>query len=75
MDTNLHLRIIERIKIAMFAVFALNVVRIAYRTWRYGGSKKFTDVKYDFGEPPEGEEPSAELPPGYYEVTEVTEGE
>jgi hypothetical protein len=71
MDTNLHLRIIERIKIAMFAVFALNVVRIAYRTWRYGGSKKLTDVKYDFGEPPEGVEPS-ELPPGYYEVTEVT---
>ncbi len=70
MDTNLHLRIIERIKIAMFAVFALNVVRIAYRTWRYGGSKKLTDVKYDFGEPPEVE-PSGELPPGYYEVTEV----
>ena len=72
MDTNLHLRIIERIKIAMFAVFALNVVRIAYRTWRYGGSKKLTDVKYDFGEPPDGVEPSGELPPGYYEVTEVT---
>lgn len=67
MDTNLHLLIIGRIKAAMFVLFGLNVVRIAYRTWKYGGSTNLTDVKFDFGEPPEITGTN-EAEPQYYEV-------
>lgn len=54
MENNVHIRIVGALKIAMFAAFGLNLVRIAYRTWRYGGSKEMRDDTFDFGEDPEG---------------------
>lgn len=54
MENNVHIRIVGALKIAMFVAFGLNLVRIAYRTWRYGGSKEMRDDTFDFGEDPEG---------------------
>ena len=48
-----HIEIVHRIKVLMFALFAANLVRIAYRTWKYGGSKELREDKFDFGEDPE----------------------
>ena len=53
MEGNVHIRIVRVAKAAMFALFGLNLVRIAYRTWRYGGSKELKEETFDFGEPPE----------------------
>lgn len=52
MENNVHLRIVRALKIVMFAVFGLNLVRIAYRTWKYGGSKEMREDSFDFGEDP-----------------------
>ena len=54
MENNVHIRIVGALKIAMFVAFGLNLVRIAYRTWRYGGSKEVRDDTFDFGADPEG---------------------
>lgn len=48
-----HLRVVRCIKLAMFALFGLNLARIAYRTWKYGGSKEMQEDTFDFGEDPE----------------------
>lgn len=48
-----HFKIVKCLKIAMFAVFGLNLVRIAYRTWKYGGSKEMREDTFDFGEDPD----------------------
>jgi hypothetical protein len=51
MENNVHLRVVRALKIVMFVVFGLNLVRIAYRTWKYGGSKELREDSFDFGEP------------------------
>ena len=46
MENNVHIRVVRALKIVMFAVFGLNLVRIAY-----GGSKEMREDSFDFGEP------------------------
>lgn len=51
MENNVHIRVVRTLKIVMLAMFGLNLVRIAYRTWKYGGSKEMREDSFDFGEP------------------------
>ena len=53
MDSGMHLRVVRYVKVGMFVLFGLNLVRIAYRTWKYGGSKEMREDTFDFGEEPE----------------------
>lgn len=41
-----HFKIVRLLKILMFTVFAINAGRIAYRTWKYGGSKEVHTDKW-----------------------------
>ena len=60
MEENVHIRVARVLKVLMFAAFGLNLVRIAYRTWKYGGSKELREETFDFGEDPLGEEGEGE---------------
>lgn len=53
MENSIHIRIVGCLKTAMFVLFGINLVRIAYRTWKYGGSKEMREDTFNFGEPPE----------------------
>ena len=53
MTLDKHIQVVRCIRAALFAVFAANLVRIAYRTWKYGGSKEIREDKFDFAEEPE----------------------
>lgn len=46
----MHLRVVKYVKVGMFVLFGLNLARIAYRTWKYGGSKEMREDTFDFGE-------------------------
>lgn len=48
-----HIQIVHGIKVALFVMFAVNLVHIAYRTWKYGGSKELREDQFDFAEDPE----------------------
>lgn len=50
MNIEMHMRVARILKVAMFAAFGLNLVRIAYRTWKYGGSKELREDTFKFGE-------------------------
>ena len=44
-----HKRIIFALKAVLFTMFALNLVRVFIRTWKYGGAKSHVTVQYDDG--------------------------
>lgn len=44
-----HKRIIFALKTVLFTLFALNLVRVFIRTWKYGGAKSHVTVQYDDG--------------------------
>jgi hypothetical protein len=46
-----HKKIISVLKVLLFGAFAINLVRVFIRTWKYGGSKSSVTVKYDDGIP------------------------
>jgi hypothetical protein len=48
-----HKTIIKWLKIVLFSAFAVNILRVCIRTWKYGGSKSTVTVQYDDGMPPE----------------------
>ena len=48
-----HKKIISGIKIVLFTIFVMNLIRVFVRTWKYGGSKSTVTVQYDDGIPPE----------------------
>lgn len=52
MEESFHNRVVKYAKIAMFVAFGVNLVRIAWRTWKYGGSKEVREDTFDFGEDP-----------------------
>ncbi len=51
-----HKKIITALKIILFSAFAINLVRVFVRTWKYGGAKSTVTVQYDDGisEDPQG---------------------
>jgi hypothetical protein len=51
-----HKTIIKWLKIVLFSAFAVNLLRVFIRTWKYGGSKSSVTVQYDDGIP-DGMEP------------------
>lgn len=42
-----HFGNVRAIKVAMFAAFAVQVARILYRTWVYGGSRTLETESWD----------------------------
>lgn len=48
METSTHLRIVHSLKILMVAIFGANLLRIVYRTVKYGGSTGTETHTYDF---------------------------
>lgn len=48
-----HKNIIKWLKIVLFSAFAVNLLRIFIRTWKYGGSKSSVTVSFDDGIPSE----------------------
>ncbi len=46
-----HKTIIKWLKIILFSAFAVNLLRVCIRTWKYGGSKSSVTVQYDDGLP------------------------
>ena len=46
-----HKKIISVLKVLLFGAFAINLVRVFIRTWKYGGSKSSVTVQYDDGLP------------------------
>lgn len=52
MDFDFHMRVVRIAKAAMFTLFAANLVRIVYRTWKYGGSKERREDTFDLAEDP-----------------------
>ena len=46
-----HKKIISVLKLLLFGAFALNLIRVFIRTWKYGGSKSSVTVQYDYGIP------------------------
>lgn len=48
-----HKNVIKWLKILLFSAFAVNLLRIFIRTWKYGGSKSSVTVSFDDGIPPE----------------------
>lgn len=47
MKLKTHETIIFWVKAIMFTAFALNIVRVCVKTWKYGGAKSRTVVSYD----------------------------
>lgn len=52
-----HKNVIKWLKILLFSAFAVNLLRIFIRTWKYGGSKSSVTVSFDDGIPPEDNMP------------------
>lgn len=48
-----HKNVIKWLKILLFSAFAVNLLRIFIRTWKYGGSKSSVTVSFDDGIPSE----------------------
>ena len=46
-----HKKIISVLKVLLFGAFAINLVRVFIRTWKYGGSKSSVTVQSDDGIP------------------------
>lgn len=44
-----HKLIIKWLKILLFSAFAVNLIRVFIRTWKYGGSKSSVTVQYEDG--------------------------
>jgi hypothetical protein len=44
-----HKKIITALKIILFSAFAINLIRVFVRTWKYGGAKSTVTVQYDDG--------------------------
>jgi hypothetical protein len=44
-----HKNVIKWLKIVLFSAFAVNLLRIFIRTWKYGGSKSSVTVSFDDG--------------------------
>ena len=44
-----HKRVIFLLKAALFTAFAVNLIRVFIRTWKYGGAKSHVTVQYDDG--------------------------
>ena len=42
-----HKKIISVLKVLLFGAFAINLVRVFIRTWKYGGAKTNVQVSYD----------------------------
>lgn len=47
MTSETHDKILFWMKAAMFTAFAVNIIRVAVKTWKYGGSKSKTAVSYE----------------------------
>lgn len=47
MKKTTHLRIVFWLKAILFGLFGVNLCRILWRTWKYGGSKSTHSVVYD----------------------------
>jgi hypothetical protein len=52
-----HKNVIKWLKIVLFSAFAVNLLRIFIRTWKYGGSKSSVTVSFDDGIPSEDSMP------------------
>jgi hypothetical protein len=52
-----HKNVIKWLKIVLFSAFAVNLLRIFIRTWKYGGSKSSVTVSFDDGIPSEDNMP------------------
>jgi hypothetical protein len=44
-----HKKVITVLKIVLFSAFAINLIRVFVRTWKYGGAKSTVTVQYDDG--------------------------